>query len=458
MRRDKSSFLTIFALIFAGEAVFSLPFHVTRFFRPTVLEVFEFSNTQLGDAFAAYGLLAMVAYLLGGPIADRYPPRTLLCASLLLTAAGGLVMAQVPSFFTMTMLYGFWGVSTIFLFWAPLMKATREWGGALAQGRAFGLLDGGRGLVAAASASVAVVLFAWLLPDITPDTHTGDARAALQSIIYFYSGITAFAALIVWWVLPGGENTQQTTSRFPLANIREVIRKPIVWAHAGIIVCAYCAYKGLDNYAVYCVEVLGMSHVEAAQFTSNAAYLRLFGALLVGILADKIGASRAVLGTFIALMACYLFLYQAHPESTGLIILYANLLDTFFAAYAMRGIYYALLEEVRTPYHLTGTTVGLISVLAQFGQFGFELGNALGVVVHLSTRTRVCDFIFWRILQISIPAFPYCNLNYAVLRGNSNIARSGMSPTKWPRQTARGGARRMCWCCSGVSGVGKSAR
>ena len=42
------------ALIVAGEAVFSLPFHVARFFRPTVLQVLDLSNTQLGTVQAVY--------------------------------------------------------------------------------------------------------------------------------------------------------------------------------------------------------------------------------------------------------------------------------------------------------------------------------------------------------------------------------------------------------------------
>ena len=39
--------LIIVSLIFAGEAIFTLPYHVTRFFRPTFLEVFELSATEL---------------------------------------------------------------------------------------------------------------------------------------------------------------------------------------------------------------------------------------------------------------------------------------------------------------------------------------------------------------------------------------------------------------------------
>ena len=63
-----------------------------------------------------------------------------------------------------------------------------------------------------------------------------------------------------------------------------VMRRPIVWAQAGIIICAYCGFKGLDNYSLYAVQVLGMNEVEAAKFTAYASYLRpgysgLFAAL-----------------------------------------------------------------------------------------------------------------------------------------------------------------------------------
>ena len=63
--------LQMIVLIFAGELVFSLPFHLARFFRPSFLELFNLSNTNLGDVFAVYGLTAMVSYFFGGVIADK---------------------------------------------------------------------------------------------------------------------------------------------------------------------------------------------------------------------------------------------------------------------------------------------------------------------------------------------------------------------------------------------------
>ena len=152
-------------LIVAGEAVYLLPFAITRFFRPTVLETFGLTNTELGTAMAVYGVVAMLAYVPGGPLADRFSARKLLALSLWTTAAGGLYMTSLPGFQESRWLWGFFGITSILLFWAALIRATREWGGHETQGRAFGLLDAGRGVLAAAMASLGAALFTWSFPE-----------------------------------------------------------------------------------------------------------------------------------------------------------------------------------------------------------------------------------------------------------------------------------------------------
>jgi MFS family permease len=161
---DFPHLMTMTALIVAGEAIFSLPFHVTRFFRPTFLEVFEFSNLQLGLVQASYGVIAMLAYFPGGQLADIFPARKLLAASLMVTGLGGLYFAQIPTYQGLHLLFGFWGFTTILLFWGALIRATREWGSVSAQGRAFGILDGGRGLFAALISAIAVFVLRSFFP------------------------------------------------------------------------------------------------------------------------------------------------------------------------------------------------------------------------------------------------------------------------------------------------------
>jgi len=50
--KEKKRISTLISLIIAGEAVFFLPFVLARIFRPTLLVVFEITNTELGTYFS----------------------------------------------------------------------------------------------------------------------------------------------------------------------------------------------------------------------------------------------------------------------------------------------------------------------------------------------------------------------------------------------------------------------
>ena len=49
--QEKKRISTLISLIIAGETVFFLPFVLARIFRPTLLALFEISNTELGNYF-----------------------------------------------------------------------------------------------------------------------------------------------------------------------------------------------------------------------------------------------------------------------------------------------------------------------------------------------------------------------------------------------------------------------
>jgi MFS family permease len=185
MSRSQSAlgrWVAIISLIVAAEAIFTLPFHVARFFRPTLLLALGLDNTQLGLVQSAYGVVAMLAYFPGGPLADLFSARKLLTASLVATAAGGFYFSRLPSFEGLWILFAFWGLTSILLFWAALIRATREWGDPTRQGQAYGLLDAGRGLLAAGMASIAVALFAVFFPEDPTALTQEDRRAAIRGL------------------------------------------------------------------------------------------------------------------------------------------------------------------------------------------------------------------------------------------------------------------------------------
>ena len=350
------------ALVIAGELVFGLAFNIPRFFRPTMLDVFGLTNTQLGDMFAVYGIAAMLAYFPGGALADRFSARSLIVLSLFSTALGGTYMATIPGTTGMQILYGYWGLTTIFLFWGALIRATRDWGGNKSQGIAFGVLEGGRGLVAALAASVGVAILAFYMPENVRLATAEERETGFRMIVLLYSLLTFFAGVFVWFAIPE-EKRSSDVEYNPLSGMGTVLRRPIIWAQAAIIVCAYCCFKGLDNYSLYAVQVLGKDEVEGARLAAYGVWTRPVAAVMAGMIADRFNATRSIGVMFAILFISYASWSAATPLGSGIALIYVNFFTTYAAVYALRGIYFALLEENRTPKFLTGAAVGMISLV-----------------------------------------------------------------------------------------------
>jgi sugar phosphate permease len=368
MQRSKwQRALIILSLILAGEAIFTLPYHVTRFFRPTFLEVFDLTATELGVAQSAYGFIAMAAYFFGGPLADRFEPRKLLAGSLWATALGGLYLATFPDVTGITLIWGFFGLTNILLFWAALIKVTRAWGGERQQGLAYGLLDGGRGLLAAILASAGVFAFSVAFP-LGYDAATLDQKAAvLREVIYGYTGVTAAVGVLVWFTLRGLDDQQAGAQRLTLsefvAQIKSVIQLKVVWLQATVLVCAYTSYKAFDQYALFAVRGHGIDEIDAAQIVAAGAWTRPIAALALGLLGDRFGISRMATVCFVLLIISHsLFAFTGNALGT-LSMIMLNTLVTGIAIFGLRGLYFGLLEEGQIPLAITGTAVGLVSVI-----------------------------------------------------------------------------------------------
>ena len=357
-------------LILAGEAVFALPFHLARFFRPTVLEVFGLTNTELGAAQGIYGIFAMVSYFLGGPLADRYPARKLLALSLWATAAGGIYMATFPGHRGATVLWGFFGVTTILFFWAALIRATRDWGGEDKQGRAYGLLDGGRGLLAAVFASLAVAVFGFVFPEDQSTATLAEKQEALRIVIYGYTALTAAAGAFVWFAIADGHPAGEGDLEYwkphtdsAAAHVLSVLRLPAVWLQALIVVCAYVGYKGFDNYSLFAVQAYGINEIDAARVVAIASWMRPVAALGAGMLGDRFNVIRMTVIAFLVLLASQLFFALTTPVPGAAWVLLGNTLLTCTAIFGLRGLYFALFEEAKVPAAVTGTAVGIVSVI-----------------------------------------------------------------------------------------------
>lgn len=392
----------IILLILAGEAVFILPFVLARVFRATVLEVFQIDNTELGLCFSVYGIVALFSYLLGGPLADRFPPRKLMGTALILTALGGLVYADSPSFQTLIILYGFWGFTTIFLFWSAMIKATRVWGGSKNQGKAFGFLDGGRGLVGALFGLLGVFVFSLFVSDA--QTTLNEQAEAFHYVIYVSSALVALIGIIVFFFLKTNKTAEVTTlDKITFKNIKSVLKLPVIWLLMIIIICAYVGYKITDIISLYANNVMLYSEVDAAKTGTFLLFIRPIVGVIVGFLADRSRASIYLcIGFLLSICGAMLFASGILDEGAD-ILFFLSIIITAMGVYSARVLYFAVMEEGNIPLVLTGTAVGIISFIGYTPEI--FAGPVIGYFLDASPGKEGHQSVFWMLAIFSVVGF-----------------------------------------------------
>lgn len=365
VKTNKQKFLILALLILSGEFIYFLPYVLSRVFRPTFLDVFQLNNFQLGSLFSVYGIVALLSYVYGGVITDKYSPRKLMSSALFLTALGGLVLASYPSYQTLQVLYGYWGFTSVFLFWGAMIKATRLWGGDNNQGKAFGFLDGGRGIVAASMGSIGVFIFSIILITDIESASVMERQEAFRYVILFSSFMVAFIGLLVFIFLRSSEekSTNPMPSLNSLTNIKHVLKNESIWLLMIIIMCAYVGYKVTDYYSLYASEVMFYDQIEAAKVGAVQLYLRPIVCIMIGLLADKTKNMFWIIFGFITMLIGALIFSFGLIQPNMNFIFFLSLVVLAVGTYSIRALYFAVLKEAKVPFALTGTAVGLISVV-----------------------------------------------------------------------------------------------
>ncbi len=401
MNQKKAPWHFLLLLILAGESVFIIPFVLSRVFRPTVLDAFGLNNVQLGICFSVYGIVALLSYLFGGPLADKFPPRKLIAVALWTTALGGLVYATFPSYTVLKILYGYWGFTTIFLFWAPMIKATRVWGGATSQGKAFGFLDGGRGLVGALFGTMGVIVFSLFIASEISGATVFESRAAFKYVILVSTAIVVFVGVLVWFFMKIDSKTEKEIilEKITISQVKEVLRLPSVWLLMIIILCGYVGYKITDVFSLYAQDVMLYDQVQSAQVGTFLLFVRPVIGVLIGILADR---SQI---TFWLVISFVITFFGALLFATGLIsnsttaLFFISILVVATGVYAARSLYFAVMERGQIPLILTGTAVGLISLIGYTPDI--FAGPAMGYLLDNSPGAEGHQHVFWMLALFS---------------------------------------------------------
>ena len=361
----RGSFLSITLLILSGELIFLLPYILARVFRPTFLEVFNLNNFQLGSLFSVYGTIALFSYVYGGAISDKFQPKKLVSASLFFTALGGLVLATYPSYLILKILYGYWGFTNVFLFWGAIIKATRIWGGSKNQGEAFSFLDGGRGLVAASMGSLGLLIFSFFLTNDIASTNLIERKEAFRYVILFSSFMVFLIGFLVFFFMENNQKDEMIniSSLNSYSNIKTVLKIKSVWLIMIIIISSYVGYKVTDIYSLYASEVMLFDHVQAANIGALQLYLRPLVCIIIALLVDyRRYIYWIIIGYILILIGSIIFAFGIIELNMNFVFFF-SLVIVASGTYAVRALYFSIMQEGRISLVITGTAVGLISVV-----------------------------------------------------------------------------------------------
>ncbi len=197
------SYSQLALIVIAAGAIYPL-LYLRQNFEISILESFNITQTQLRYCSSMLGLIFVITYIPSGWLADRFSSRKLLAYSLLATALLGVWFSTMPSYSSLLVIYGAWGVATGLTFWSAHIKLVAMLAKKDQQGKFFGILDGGRGLVEALLATVAIALFAYVLSQ-----DSGSTTIALKQVIYLYIGVLLLVAPLVYWLLDDFEETDE---------------------------------------------------------------------------------------------------------------------------------------------------------------------------------------------------------------------------------------------------------
>jgi MFS family permease len=374
-------------VVLAAGAIYPVIYLRTNY-QETILQVFNMTLPQLNTLYSLMGLVFVFGYIPSGYLSDRFSAKMLLTISLLGTAVGGFWYAQVPSYTYVSIIFVIWGFFSVFTFWSSHLKIVKMIASDKEQGRFFGILDGGRGVVEAVLASLALIIFSTVLGN---SLSLVDKTTALTSVIYMYSIVLAATGLLIYFFVEDDKKMLKTAGktkndvaeqRFKFSDLKKLLQNKLVYLHGAIIFMGYAVFWTVYYIGGFLESNIGLDPVTVGLITVIILWMRPVGGIIGGFLADKFGRT-VVQMVVLAGAAVVLAIIAILPATSGNFIFYALAVVLGIFLYAIRGTYWSLLGDAKIEAFIMGTAIGFISFIGYLPdiilpQFNSLLFNTFG--------------------------------------------------------------------------------
>ncbi|MGI9285890.1 MAG: MFS transporter [Pseudomonadales bacterium] len=359
-RQRVLNYVQVLMLALSVSVIYSMPY-LRQIFKSSLLDVFQLTETQLGNLSSTYALACMICYLPGGWLADKVEPRKLLVIALLSSAATYFWYATIPSYESLVVIYALWGVIGVGILWSAMLKQTNFLGGKDEQGRMFGVLEGTRGLFEAILMTVASIIFAWYV----------NREYGMKTVIIIYAVTCVVLAGVMMFT--GKKSAQEGGDYKSGANLKDIltiIKLPSVWLLCLILTAVYHIFWATIEFPSFAENAgFGLTLAAVMAMGTTKLWMRPIGGIFGGILGDRYGNDKMMVCAFIVGSAACLFLATMNTSASSAWMLWVFIVPFGILAYALRGLIWALLEDCPIPKTATGSAIGLISVIGYSPDF-----------------------------------------------------------------------------------------
>lgn len=330
-------------------AMFALPVYLQPMADDT-----GWSRAGISTAMTVGFIVMGVAGFVWGTVTDRIGARPVVFIAAITLGLGLFIASRAQNLLVFQIAYGGLVGASGGAFFAPLMATTIGWFDKH-RSLAVSLVSLGGGVAPMVMTPLATVLI---------DMH-GWRSAMLYTAIVATIIIVPASVLIRRAPVAAAPTTTDHFAETPASagtSIGSVMRKPqfIVLAAVFFLCCA--AHSGPIFHTVSYAMLCGASALAAASIYSVEGVAGLFGRLLLGVLADRIGVKRVIVGGLVLqAVGIYTYIYVAELTQFYMLAMVLGL------AYGGVMPLYAVLARDYFPARVMGTVLGGITMTSSIG-------------------------------------------------------------------------------------------
>ncbi len=393
-------------LMLGAGTIYKLGFLKDAFYVP-MQEFMGLSHTQIGTAMSIAGLISTFGFLASIYLTDRVSKKIMIPLSLISICVCGICLSTFPSYPIFLVIYCLLAICADMLYWPTMLKTVRLLGNEDEQGRMFGIMEAGRGLMDTIVAFGALGIFSAM----------GSTAAGLKMAILFYSIVPGAIGIIMYFLLepddaPQAENADQNTAastaeKTDNANKRawegvmRALKNKNIWLVSFNVFFVYSVYCGLTYFIPFLEEAYALPAALVGVYGIINQYgLKMLGGPIGGFITDKVlhSATRYLQIAFVVVGAILAVFSLLPHQAMGILLGMAITLGISACVYSMRAIFFAPMDEVHVPREITGSAMSM-------GSFIGYLPGAFMYAVYGGILDKFDGLAGYRIVYIIMAVF-----------------------------------------------------